>query len=249
MIYLKTSEDIKSMRKAGEIAAEALKVAEKFTKPGVSTFFIDKTIYNYIRSKDAIPSCLNYHEFPASSCISVNNQVVHGIPSKKIVIKEGDIVSVDLTVFYKGFHADNAVTFAVGSVSEDTQKLLDVTKRSLEIAIENAVLGNRIGDISFAIQSYVESNGFSVVRDYVGHGIGKDMHESPEVPNFGVPGRGKRLEAGMTIAIEPMVNMGGHQVERLDDGWTVVTKDGSLSAHFEHTIAITDSKPVILTSV
>lgn len=247
MIYLKTSEDIKLMSEAGKIAAGALEIAEKFIKPGVSTFFIDKMIYDYIKSKGAIPSCLNYHGFPASSCISVNSQVVHGIPSKKVLLKDGDIVSVDLTVFYRGFHADNANTFVVGNVSEEIQKLIYVTKHALELAIEKAVVGNRMGDISFAVQSYVESNGFSVVRDYVGHGIGKDMHESPEVPNFGFPGRGRRLEAGMTIAIEPMVNMGGYEVEKLDDGWTVVTKDGSLSAHVEHTIAITDSKPVILT--
>lgn len=247
MIYLKTSENIKLMKKAGEIAAGALKVAGKAIKPGVSTLYIDKLIYDYIKSKNAIPACLGYNDFPASSCISINNQVIHGVPSKKTIIKDGDIVSVDIVVSYSGFHADTTATFAAGNIADESKKLLEVTKQALELGIKKAIAGNRIGDVSNAIQSYVEKNGFSIVREYVGHGIGKEMHEEPSVPNFGVPGRGKKLEPGMTIAIEPMVNMGSRYVKVLDDGWTVVTQDGKYSAHFEHTVAITDSEPIILT--
>lgn len=247
MIYLKTSESIKLMKKAGVIAAGALEAAGKAIKPGISTFDIDKIICEYIRSKDAVPSCLGYDGFPAGSCISINEEVIHGIPSKTKIIKDGDIVSVDIVVGYQGYHGDNTATFAVGNISEDVNKLLKVTKRALDIGIEKAVVGNRIGDISSAIQSYVEENGFNVVRKFVGHGIGRHMHESPEVPNFGLPGKGKRLEPGMTIAIEPMVTMGSSDIKTLDDGWTIVTVDGKYAAHFEHTIAITDSKPMILT--
>lgn len=247
MIYLKTSEDIKLMKEAGKIAAGALDVAGKAIKPGVSTLYIDKIIYDYIMSKDAVPSCLGYNGFPASSCISINNEVIHGIPSKTTVIKDGDIVSVDISAYYKGFHGDNTATFPVGDISDDSRNLLEVTKRALELGIEQAVVGNRLGNISHAIQSYVESYGYSIVKEYVGHGIGHSLHEDPPVPNFGLPERGKRLEAGMTIAIEPMVNMGSCETVTLDDGWTVVTKDGKNSAHFEHTVAITDGKPIILT--
>lgn len=235
------------MKKAGEIAAGALEAAGKAIKPGVSTLYIDKVIYDYIKSKNARPACLGYNDFPASSCISVNNEVIHGIPSRKTVIKDGDIVSVDIVTNYQGFHGDTTKTFAVGNISDEAKKLLDVTKKALELGIEKAIAGNRVGDISNAIQSYVEANGFSIVREYVGHGIGKKMHEEPSVPNFGSPGQGKKLEPGMTIAIEPMVNMGARQVKTLDDGWTVVTKDGKYSAHFEHTVAITDTGPIILT--
>ena len=249
MIYLKTSEGIKLMKKAGEIAAGALEAAGKAIKPGVSTLYIDKIIYDYIKSKNAKPACLGYNNYPASSCISINNQVIHGIPSKNTIIKDGDIVSVDIVTSYQGFHGDTTTTFAVGNVSDEVKRLLTVTKRALELGIEKAIAGNRVGDISNAIQSYVEDSGFSVVREYVGHGIGKKMHEEPSVPNFGLPAQGKKLEPGMTIAIEPMVNMGARQVKTLEDGWTVVTKDGKYSAHFEHTVAITDSKPIILTTL
>lgn len=249
MIYLKTSDDLKLMKKAGEIAAGALKAAENAIKPGVSTLYIDKVIYDYITLKGGIPSCLGYGGFPASSCISVNEEVIHGIPSKTKIIKDGDIVSVDITASYKGFHGDNTATFAVGSVEERVLKLLEATKNSLDEGIKQAVVGNRIGDISNAVQTYAESRGYSVVREYVGHGIGKDMHESPSVPNFGKPGHGRRLEAGMTIAIEPMINLGCKEVRVLDDGWTVVTADGECSAHFEHTVAITENGPIILTLI
>ncbi len=249
MIYLKTSDDLKLMKKAGEIAAGALKAAENAIKPGVSTLYIDKVIYDYITLKGGIPSCLGYGGFPASSCISINEEVIHGIPSKAKIIKDGDIVSVDITASYKGFHGDNTATFAVGSVEERVLKLLEATKNSLAEAIKQAVVGNRIGDISNAVQTYAESRGYSVVREYVGHGIGKDMHESPSVPNFGKSGHGRRLEAGMTIAIEPMINLGCKEVRVLDDGWTVVTADGECSAHFEHTVAITENGPIILTLI
>lgn len=249
MIYLKTSDDLKLMKKAGEIAAGALKAAENAIKPGVSTLYIDKVIYDYITLKGGIPSCLGYGGFPASSCISINEEVIHGIPSKTKIIKDGDIVSVDITASYKGFHGDNTATFAVGSVEERVLKLLEATKNSLAEAIKQAVVGNRIGDISNAVQTYAESRGYSVVREYVGHGIGKDMHESPSVPNFGKSGHGRRLEAGMTIAIEPMINLGCKEVRVLDDGWTVVTADGECSAHFEHTVAITENGPIILTLI
>lgn len=249
MIYLKTSDDLKLMKKAGEIAAGALKAAENAIKPGVSTLYIDKVIYDYITLKGGIPSCLGYGGFPASSCISINEEVIHGIPSKTKIVKDGDIVSVDITASYKGFHGDNTATFAVGSVEERVLKLLEATKNSLTEAIKQAVVGNRIGDISNAVQTYAESRGYSVVREYVGHGIGKDMHESPSVPNFGKSGHGRRLEAGMTIAIEPMINLGCKEVRVLDDGWTVVTADGECSAHFEHTVAITENGPIILTLI
>lgn len=247
MIYLKTSESIKLMKKAGEIAAGALEAAEKAMKPGVSTLYIDKIVYDYIKSKNAIPACLGYNGFPASSCISINEEVIHGIPSKNKIINDGDIVSVDIVACYQGFHGDNTATFAVGGVTDEVKKLLSITKKALELGIEQAVVGNRVGDISNAIQTHVEVNGYNVIREYVGHGIGRNMHESPSVPNFGLPGKGKRLESGMTIAIEPMVTMGSHEIKTLDDGWTVVTIDGKQAAHFEHTIAITDSKPIILT--
>lgn len=249
MIYLKTSDDLKLMKKAGEIAAGALKAAENAIKPGVSTLYIDKVIYDYITLKGGIPSCLGYGGFPASSCISINEEVIHGIPSKTKIVKDGDIVSVDITASYKGFHGDNTATFAVGSVEERVLKLLEATKNSLAEAIKQAVVGKRIGDISNAVQTYAESRGYSVVREYVGHGIGKDMHESPSVPNFGKSGHGRRLEAGMTIAIEPMINLGCKEVRVLDDGWTVVTADGECSAHFEHTVAITENGPIILTLI
>ncbi len=248
MIVLKTEKELETMKEACRISAGALRVAENALKAGVSTAYIDDKVREYILSQGATPSCLNYEGFLKSTCISINNQVIHGIPSNKTIIKEGDIVSVDLCATYGGYIGDNAATFAVGKVSDEAQRLIDVTRESFFEALKVAYAGNRIGDISFAVQSYVEKHGFSVVRDFVGHGVGRSMHEEPEVPNYGRPGHGARLVPGMTIAIEPMVNAGGYGVDILDDDWTVVTKDGSLSAHYENTIAITNGDPVILTT-
>lgn len=245
MISVKTAKEIELMREAGRISARALALGGQAVKPGITTAQIDKIIHDYIISVGAKPNFLHYGGFPASACISVNDVVIHGIPDNT-VIREGDIVSIDTGALYKGWHGDNAATFAAGSVSTEAQKLMDVTKESLSRGIAAAQAGKRIGDISEAIQSYVEANGFSIVREYVGHGIGTDMHEDPEVPNYGHAGRGPRLVPGMVIAVEPMVNAGGPQVRQMPDGWTVRTRDGSLSAHFEFTIAITTSGPVIL---
>jgi methionyl aminopeptidase len=214
--------------------------------PGVSTKEIDKAVHDYIVSQGAKPSFLGYHGFPASACISVNSTVIHGIPGG-YVLQEGDIVSVDVGAYYKGFHGDCAATFACGAVSADAQKLIEVTKQSFFEGIRFAKRGHRVSDISHAIQTYVESNGFSVVRSFVGHGVGAQLHEEPEVPNFGAAGRGPRLLPGMTIAVEPMVNAGTYDVRVLRDGWTTVTADGKLSAHYENTVLITDGEPEILT--
>lgn len=246
MITLKTSSELRLMQNACRISAQALQLAGQSLEPGMTTKELDRIIERFIRSTGAIPSFKGYGGFPASACISINNVVIHGIPDRRI-IKEGDIVSVDTGAIIDGFNGDNAATFAVGKVSEEAQRLMDVTKESLFKGIEAAQAGNRIGDISFAVQSHAESNGFAVVRQFVGHGIGRDMHEDPEVPNFGQPHRGPRLMPGMTIAIEPMINGKGAGVRVLDDGWTTVTQSGSLSAHFEHTILITDNGPVIMT--
>ncbi len=235
------------MKEACRISAGALRVAKDALRPGVSTAYIDDVVRNYIHSQGATPSFLNYNGFPKSACISVNDQIIHGIPDAKTIVEEGDIVSIDVGAFCKGYHGDNAATYAVGRVSDEAQRLMDVTLESLRRAVAVAVPGNRIGDIGHAVQSYVEENGFSVVRDFVGHGVGHKLHEEPEVPNYGKPGHGARLVPGMTIAIEPMVNAGRYEIEVLDNDWTVVTRDGSLSAHFEYTIAITDGEPVILT--
>ena len=249
MIILKNPQELNLMKKACAISAEVLQMAGELVQPGISTWEIDRKIEEYIRSRGAIPSFKGYGGFPGSACISLNDTVIHGIPSKKIILKEGDIVSIDVGAYIDGFHGDNAYTYACGKVSEDAQRLMDATKHSLELAIEQAVKGNRIGDIGNAVQTYIEAQGFSVVRDFVGHGIGRDLHEAPEVPNYGMAGRGPRLVPGMTIAIEPMVNQYGYGVKILDDDWTTVTKDGGLSAHFEKTVLITDEKPVILTSI
>lgn len=248
MINIKTAREIESLKQAGQISAAALRIGGELLRDGVTTAHVDEAIRDYIRSQGAEPSFLNYNGYPGSTNISINNQVIHGIPDSKTVVREGDIVSIDVGAYYKGFHGDNAATFAVGAVSKEAQRLLDVTRESLKRAVAVAVKGNRIGDISHAVQGYVEQNGFSVVRAFVGHGVGRKLHEEPEVPNFGRPGHGVRLVPGMVIAIEPMVNAGGSEVDILDDGWTVVTRDGSLSAHFEYTIAITDHEPVILTT-
>ena len=216
-------------------------------EPGVSTEEIDRIAEAYIRSQGAKPNFKGYNGYPATACISINNEVIHGIPTKKRIIKEGDIVSIDLGATINGYHGDNAATFAAGDISQEAKSLLKATEESLYEGIKAAIAGNRIGDISSSVQRYVEERGYSVVREYVGHGIGTSLHESPEVPNFGREGRGIRLVPGMTLAIEPMVNAGGYDVKVLPDGWTVLTKDGSLSAHFEHTVAITADGPKILT--
>ena len=246
MITIKNEHELQSMRKACRITANARALAGEMVKPGVSTREIDKAVYDYIVSQGAKPSFLNYNGFPASACISVNSTVIHGIPNN-YVLKEGDIVSVDVGAYYEGFHGDCAATFACGVVSTEAQKLIDVTRQSFYEGMRFATPKHRVRDISHAIQTYVESNGFSVVRDYVGHGVGRQLHEDPSVPNFGAPGRGPRLVSGMTIAVEPMVNAGVYDVRVLKDGWTVVTADGKLSAHYENTVLITDGEPEILT--
>jgi methionyl aminopeptidase len=235
------------MRDACRISAQALRVAGEAVKPGVSTLEIDTIVRSFIEKQGASPSFLGYGGFPASTCISVNNVVIHGIPSKDKILEEGDIVSVDVGAYYKGYHGDNAYTFPCGKISANAQALLDATRESLYEGIKQAAAFNRIGDIGNAVQRYVEARSYSVVRDYVGHGVGAKLHEDPSVPNFGTPGRGARLIPGMTIAIEPMINEGTHYVRVMGDKWTVKTLDGKLSAHFEHTIAITPDGPKILT--
>ena len=246
MIIIKNGHEIDAMRQACKITAAARALAGEMVRPGVSTKQIDKAVHDYIVSQGAKPSVLGYHGFPASACISVNSTVIHGIPGG-YVLKEGDIVSIDVGAFYKGFHGDCAATFACGAISADAQKLIDVTKQSFFEGIRFAKRGHRVSDISHAIQTYVESNGFSVVRSFVGHGVGAQLHEEPEVPNFGAAGRGPRLLSGMTLAMEPMVNAGTYDVRVLRDGWTTVTADGKLSAHYENTVLITDGEPEILT--
>lgn len=247
MIVLKTRRELELMREAGRISAGALRVAGEAVQPGISTAEIDKIAYDYIKSQNAIPSFLNLYGFPATACISINNEVIHGIPDKKHILKEGDIVSIDLGAVYEGYHGDNAATFACGKISEAAQRLCDTTKESLYVGLSKAVAGNRLGDIGSAICEYCVSRGYGVVREYTGHGVGKKLHEDPSVPNYGTPGKGVRLLPGMTIAIEPMINEGTEKVRVLKNEWTVVTTDGKLSAHFEHTVAITDGECIILT--
>lgn len=235
------------MKDACRISAEALRAAGEAVKPGISTKEIDTIVRQYIEKQGATPSFLGYGGFPASACISVNNVVIHGIPNQNQILRDGDIVSVDVGAYYKGFHGDNAFTFPCGAVSESAQRLLDATRESLYEGIKQALVFNRIGDIGSAVQRYVEARSYSVVRNYVGHGVGAKLHEDPSVPNYGTRGRGVKLLPGMTIAIEPMVNEGTHHTRVLGDKWTVVTVDGKLSAHFEHTIAITPDGPKILT--
>ena len=246
MIAIKNEQELLCMRQACKITAAARALAGDMVKPGVSTKEIDKAVHDFIVSKGAKPSFLGYHGFPGSTCISINNVVIHGIPGP-VVLKEGDIVSVDVGAYYKGFHGDCAATFPCGAISAQAQKLIDVTKQSFFEGIRFATKGHRVSDISHAIQTYVELNGFSVVRTFVGHGVGAQLHEEPEVPNFGAAGRGPRLLPGMTLAIEPMVNAGVYDVKVLPDGWTTVTADGKLSAHYENTVLITDGEPEILT--
>ena len=247
MIAIKNSRELRAMKEACVVSARALQLAGKAIEPGVTTGEVDRIVRHYIESQGATPSFLGYGGFPASACISINDQVIHGIPGKR-VIKAGDIVSVDVGACLNGFHGDNAATFAAGEISPDAQALMDATRESLYEGIRAAMAGGRVGDIGAAVQRYVEVRGYSVVRQFVGHGVGTNLHEDPSVPNFGTPGRGPRLLPGMTLAIEPMINAGTGDVRILGDGWTTVTKDGRLSAHFEHTVAITADGPVILTT-
>ena len=249
MIVLKSSRELELMKEACQISAEALMVAGEAVKPGVSTKEIDEIAYKFIKKHGATPNFLNYGGFPATACISINDEVIHGIPKADRILKEGDIVSIDLGAAKNGYNGDNAATFACGKVSDEAKRLMDTTRESLYKGIEQAVPGNRIGDIGNAVQTYCEERGYGVVRDFVGHGVGTKLHEEPSVPNFGHAGRGIRLLPGMTLAIEPMINQGTYKVKQLEDGWTVVTADGKLAAHFEHTIAITNNGPVIMTKV
>lgn len=246
MIILKSDQEIVRMRRAGRIVAQAHEMVAEMVRPGISTEELDRAVADLIERAGAVSAFLGYHGFPANICTSVNEQVVHGIPGP-YRLQEGDIISVDIGVTIDGYCGDSAWTYPVGSVSEDAERLLEVAAQSLDAGIAKAHPGGRLSDVSHAVQSHVEDASFSVVRDFVGHGIGRDMHEPPHVPNYGPPGRGPRLRTGMTLAIEPMVNEGTYEVEVLADQWTVVTKDGKLSAHFEHTVAITDNGPEILT--
>ncbi len=246
MITLKSNREIELMRRAGKITAAARAVARDMVKPGVTTHQIDKAVFEFIKSQGATPSFLNYNGYPASVCVSVNDEIIHGIPGKR-VLREGDIVSVDVGAYIGGFHGDCAGTYPCGEVSEEAMWLIRVTQQSFFEGIKYAREGYHIKDISHAVQTYVEAQGFSVVREYVGHGIGRQMHEAPEVPNFGEPGHGPRLLRGMTIAVEPMVNAGSASIIQMKDGWTVKTADGKNAAHYENTILITDGEPEILT--
>jgi methionyl aminopeptidase len=247
MIVLKTPDEIAVMAKASRVVAEALAVLKSAVKPGITTDELDRLAESEIRARGAIPAFKGYRNYPKTLCASVNEQVVHGIPSKR-VLKEGDIIGLDLGAIVGGFYGDSAVTVAVGRINENTAALVRITEESLSLAIEQARVGNRLSDISHAVQRHVEAAGYSVVTEFVGHGIGRQLHEEPQVPNYGKPGQGPRLQAGMVLAIEPMVNMGGSAVRVLDDRWTAVTVDGSLSAHFEHTIAIQPSGPALVLS-
>lgn len=246
MIQVKIDREIELMREACKITAAARALAGEMVRPGVTTAHIDKAVHDFIVSHGAKPSFLHYNGFPASICISVNDVVIHGIPGSR-KLKEGDIVSVDVGAYYKGFHGDCAATYACGEISETAKRLIEVTEQSFFEGVRFARQGNRVSDISHAVQAYVEANGFSVVRSFVGHGVGANLHEEPEVPNFGRPGRGPRLVRGMTLAIEPMVTEGTYEVRVLRDNWTTVTCDGKLSAHYENTVLITDGEPEILT--
>ena len=249
MIQLKNSVQISAMIDAGRITGEALLVARDSVRAGMSTKELDTIIRNHIEKCGAKPSFLGYHGFPGSACISINDEVIHGIPSEKKILREGDLVKVDVGAYYHGFHGDSARTIAVGNVSDEAQRLIDVTRNSFFAGVEAFKIGNRMGDIGSAIQGVVEGAGFSVVKRYIGHGIGRDVHEDPEVPNFGTAGRGTRLALGMALAIEPMVNVGRPDVYELADGWTVKTSDKSLSAHYENTVVLTSNGLVITTLV
>jgi len=248
MITLKSPHEIDLMRRSGKITAAARALAGEMVKPGVTTQEINDAVERFIRREGAVPSFLHYNGYPASACISVNDEIIHGIPSPRRVLREGDIVSVDVGAYIGGFHGDCAATFPCGRISPEARRLIDVTRQSFFEGIRFAREGQRLQDVSAAVQSYVEQNGFSVVREYVGHGVGAKMHESPEIPNYGRPGHGPRLLRGMTLAIEPMVNAGSAAITQLSDGWTVKTADGKWAAHYENTILITDGEPEILTA-
>lgn len=247
MIVLKSSRELALMRRAGRIVAQVHECFQEMVRPGITTADLERAASRIIEQEGAISSFKGYRGFPAAICTSINEEIVHGIPSPKRVLKEGDIISLDVGAIYKGYHGDAAITLPVGQVDEEVQRLLEVTQGALEAGIAQARTGRRLGDISAAIQHYAEVNGFNVVREYTGHGIGQEMHEDPQIPNFGQPNRGPRLRPGMTFALEPMVMAGDWHTRVLSDKWTVVTADGSLSAHFEHTLAITDGEPEILT--
>lgn len=247
MIVLKNSHQLARMKEAGRLSADALLVGGRAVEPGITTAEIDNIVREFILKQGAKPSFLHYNGYPATACISVNNVVIHGIPGQ-YKLKSGDIVSIDVGAFYDGYHGDNAATFPCGAVSEEAQRLMDTTRESFFEGMKAAQAGARIGDIGHAVQQYAEDRGFSVVRQYIGHGVGEEMHEEPDVPNYGKPGRGLRLIPGMTIAIEPMINEGVAAVKTMSDGWTVKTADGKLSAHFENTIAVMEDGPVILTT-
>ncbi len=249
MIHLKNAEQIAKMREAGRITGEAILIAGEAVREGVSTKHLDDLIRNHIEKCGAYPTFLGYSGFPGSACISVNEEVIHGIPSPDVILKEGDIVKIDVGATYKGFVGDSANTFAVGKIDPKAQELIDCTKNSFYEGVKQVKEGNRIGDIGHAVQEYCESRNFSVIRKYVGHGVGRELHEDPSVPNYGTAGRGPRLVNGMTIAIEPMVSAGGYDVTELSNGWTVVTKDGSLTAHYEHSVALTEDGVILLTKV
>lgn len=248
MIIIKSQREIEYLREAGRITAGAHKVVSEYIQPGISTKELDDVVEKYLLAQGATPAFKGYQGFPASICASINQEVVHGIPGVK-TLKDGDIISIDIGAKVNGYYGDAAVTYPVGKISEEVQRLLDVTRQSLYEGISKAIVGNRLSDISATIGNFVEERGFSVVRDYTGHGIGQAMHEDPQIPNFGVPGHGPRLKHGMVFAIEPMVNMGTYRVKTLRDGWTVVTLDNKPSAHFEHTIVITEAGPEILTAI
>ena len=247
MIKLKTREEIELMRQSAQLVSKTLGVLAEEIRPGVTTLYLDQLAETYIRDHQAVPGFLGLYDFPNSLCISVNEQVVHGIPNNKPLI-EGDVVSIDCGVLKNGYYGDHAYTFAVGEIEDEIKKLLDITKESLYLGIEQMVPGKRIGDISFAIQQHTEKHGYGVVRELVGHGLGQKMHESPEVPNYGKRGRGPVIKNGLVLAIEPMINLGTRKVKQLSDGWTIVTADGKPSAHFEHNVAAVDGKPEILST-
>jgi len=248
MIELKTASQIEKMRIAGRLSRQALELAGSLIAPGVTTAEIDKAVREFIIANGGQPSFLGYAGYPASVCLSVNEEVIHGIPGSRR-LRDGDIVSVDVGAVVNGWHGDNAATFGVGNVAPEAQKLMQITKQCLDTAVAMVKPGVRLGDIGYAIQSLAEANGYGVVREFIGHGIGSELHQGPDVPNYGRPGRGIRLEKGMTIAIEPMINLKGHEVRMLSDGWTVVTRSGSVSAHFENTIAVTDDGAEVLTKI
>jgi len=247
VIVLKSRRELEIMRRAGVILADVVERLRQRIEPGMSTLEIDEDVERFIASRGAKPAFKGYRGFPATVCISINDEVVHGIPSSSRKVKEGDIIGLDLGCIVDSYHADCAFTLAIGEVPSEVQRLLEVTRESLERAIGECRVGRRLSDVSHAVQLHVEANGFSVVRAFVGHGIGRSLHEEPQIPNFGEPGRGPQLKAGMVLAVEPMVTMGSWEVKVLDDGWTAVTRDGSLAAHFEHTIAVTEDGPEVLT--